>query len=230
VDRQNHDLIVREPQQDVVDRVVKFLGIQDQAGYQTWEDGAVAFGKANQAKMDADSAVAGTPWGGAGWQQLVVHMVDDHLDGVTDYNLQFYLGDDLSQSDDPEFAPIPLIVDTYSGDASYRCFYLRLSPEMLTMNTPGGAVKKMWIEIIASSGSDMLEYEAYLGHADDPQRLAVVHGAGNAVKLDITYLAQPGDHSLLYPYTTTLLEIRVEREPLPLKTVSKLFNFLGYSG
>jgi hypothetical protein len=230
VNGQNHGSIVADPQDAVVKGVTDFLQIKDAAGYQGWEEAAVAFGRQNQAKMDADSAVAGTPWGGAGWQQLVVHMVDDHGDGVTDYNLQFYLGDDLSQSDDPGFAPIPLMADTYSGDASYRCFYLRLSPEMLTMNTPNGPVKKMWMEIIASSGSDMLEYEAYLGHADDPQRMAVVHGGGSAVKLDITYLAQPGVSSLLYPYTTTLVEIRVEREPLPLKTVSKLFNFLGYSG
>ena len=229
VDQQNHDLIIRIPQDEVVSRVVKFLGIKDAAGYQAWEDDAVAFGKANQAKMDADSTVASTQWGGAGWQQLVVHMVDDHGDGVTDYNLQFYIGNSLAQSDDPAFPPIPLIADTYSGDASYRCFYLRLSPEMLTMNTGDGTETKMWMEIIASSGSDMLEYEAYLGHADDPQRMAVVHNGGSAVKFDITYLAQPGVSSLLFPYTTTLLEIRVEREPLPLKTVSKLFNFMDYT-
>jgi hypothetical protein len=45
------------------------------------------------------------------------------------------------------------------------------------------------------------------------------------VKLDITALTQ-GDESLLYPYTTTLLEVFVEREPLPLNAVSGIFNFL----
>ena len=48
------------------------------------------------------------------------------------------------------------------------------------------------------------------------------------MKLDITALAE-GDQaaSLLYPYTTTLLEIFLEREPLPLNDVSQIFNFLA---
>lgn len=160
-----------------------------------------------------------------GWQQLVIRAVDDHGDGVADYNIQLYIGDDLADSDNPDFKPVPLIADTYSADASYRCFYIRISPEMLTLNTPRGSQKKMWLEIIASSGSDLLEYEAYTGRPDDPQRLTVDHDGGKPVKLDITALAQ-GKDSLIYPYTTTLLEIFLEREPLPLGSVSQLFTFL----
>ena len=44
--------------------------------------------------------------------------------------------------------------------------------------------------------------------------------------MDITAL-MAGGASLLYPYTTTLLEIFVEREPMPLEAVSTLFNFLN---
>jgi hypothetical protein len=131
----------------------------------------------------------------------------------------------LNQSNDPNFRPLPLMVDTYSGDASYRCFYIRLSDDMLAINTPGGKQKKMWVELIASTGSTLLEYEAYSSADAGPQRLAVDHFGGAPVKLDITALAQ-GEESLLYPYTTTLLEISVEREPLPLNAVSGIFNFL----
>jgi hypothetical protein len=164
-------------------------------------------------------------FGGAGWQQLVVHVVDDHGDGVPDFNLQMFIGDSLDDSIDPAFRPVPLIVDAYSGDNSYRCFYIRLSDEMLKLNTAGGPQKKMWLELIASSGSDMIEYEAYTGVEGEPQRLTIDHLGGQPVKMDITGLAQ-GTESLLYPYTTTFLEVFVEREPLPLGDVSQIFNFL----
>ena len=85
----------------------------------------------------------------------------------------------------------------------------------------------MWIELIASSGSDHIQYDiqydAYTGNADAPQSLTVDHSGGSPVKFDITALAQGA--SLLYPYTTTLLEVFVEREPTPLGNVSTIFTF-----
>ena len=164
---------------------------------------------------------------GAGWQQLVIHMVDDHGDGVTDYNIQLYVGDSLDQSDDAEFPAVKLIANAYTSDNSYRCFLIHLTKDMLTLND-GSGPKKMWIELIASSGSALIEYEAYTDSPQDPQRLAIAtHDPSDnlPVKMDITALTQGGS-SLLYPYTTTLLEIFVEREPMPLAAVSTLFTFL----
>ena len=219
-DGQNHGTIVSKPDPDVVKFVHEFLGIKDAAAYQDWETRAEAFGKLNQEAMDKSDD---TP-DGAGWQQFVVHMVDDHGDGVSDFNLQIFFGDDLSQSDDPDFPPVRLIADTYSSDSSYRCFYIHLTDEMLNLKESG---KKMWVELIASSGSKLIEYEAYTGSPDDPQRLAIAsHDADEnpPVKMDISPLTE-GGASLFYPYTTTLLEIFVEREPMPLGGVSSLFTF-----
>jgi hypothetical protein len=42
--------------------------------------------------------------------------------------------------------------------------------------------------------------------------------------MDITALTE-GGASLFYPYTTTLMEVFVEREPMPLNQVSNLFTF-----
>jgi hypothetical protein len=89
--------------------------------------------------------------------------------------------------------------------------------------------KKMWLELIASSGSALIEYEAYTGSTNDPLRLAIdIHNpsANKPVKMDITGLTG-GEGSLFYPYTTTLLEVFVEREPMPLGKVSDLFTFPG---
>jgi hypothetical protein len=222
IDGKNHGTLISQPDDDLRDFIVRFLHLSNQQDYLVWQAAAQNYGQPALAKMDAESTSGSA--GGAGWQQLVIHMVDDHGDGVPDYNFRLFIGDDISQSDDPNFPSVPLIADTYSADSSYRCFYIRVYPEMLTLNAPGKPPKKMWIELIASSGSLLIEYEAYNNSANSPRPLTVDHRGGSPVKMDITALAK-GDQSLLYPYTTTLLEIFVEREPTPLGAVSTIFTF-----
>ena len=220
VDGQNHGTIIAEPMPEVVSLVHDFLGIDNKDAYDSWETRALAFGAPSRAKMDKSDDMAN----GAGWQQLWIHMVDDHGDGVTDYNIQIFYGDELTESDDPEKESVKIIADTYSSDNSYRCFYVHLTQEMLELKTNN---KKMWLELIASSGSALIEYEAYTGSENDPLRLAIDSNnaaANRPVKMDITALTE-GGASLFYPYTTTLLEVFVEREPMPLGTVSNLFTF-----
>ena len=222
VDGQNHGSIIADPKHQVVSLVHDFLGIANEAEYDAWETRALAFGAPSQSRMDASDGVTD----GAGWQQLWIHMVDDHGDGVTDYNIQLYHGNDLSESDESGKESVKLIADTYSSDSSYRCFYIHLTQEMMALKANN---KKMWMELIASSGSELIEYEAYTGSTDDPLRLAIdSHDStvNKPVKMDITALTE-GGASLFYPYTTTLMEVFVQREPMPLGKVSNLFTFPG---
>jgi hypothetical protein len=220
VNQQNHGTIIASPRPEVVSLVHDFFGIMNEDAYDAWETRALAFGAPSKAVMDTSDDLKD----GAGWQQLWIHMVDEHGDGVTDYNIQVFYGDDLSDSDDPAFPPVKVITDTYSSDNSYRCFYIHLTQEMLALKDNN---KKMWLELIASSGSELIEYEAYTGSANDPLRMAIdVHDPtlNKPVKMDITELTEGGG-SLFYPYTTTLMEVFVEREPMPLNQVSNLFTF-----
>jgi hypothetical protein len=222
VDEQNHGTIIADPKPQVVSLVHDFFGVGNKDEYDAWETRALTFGAPSKAKMDTSDGVAD----GAGWQQLWIHMVDDHGDGVTDYNIQLYYGDALTELDDPAMESVKLIADTYSSDSSYRCFYIHLTQEMLDLKANN---KKMWLELIASSGSELIEYEAYTCSENDPLRLAIDSrnpAANKPVKMDITELTPVGA-SLLYPYTTTLLEVFVDREPMPLGDVSNLFTFPG---
>ncbi len=79
------------------------------------------------------------------------------------------------------------------------------------------------MELIASSGTSYIEYEAYTWDAV-PTRLTPMLDATKPVKLDLTNLGS--DAKLFFPYTTTLIEIVLEREPTPLADVSLLFQFL----
>jgi hypothetical protein len=222
VDGQNHGTIIADPKPQVVSLVRSFFGIKNEDDYDAWEERALAFGAPSKAKMDTSDEETN----GAGWQQLWIHMVDDHGDGVPDYNIQIYYGNELAESDDPAKESVKLIADTYSSDSSYRCFYIHLTREMLALETNN---KKMWMELIASSGSELIEYEAYTGSENDPLRLAIdshESAVNKPVKMDISALTE-GGASLFYPYTTTLMEVFVEREPMPLGKVSNLFTFPG---
>jgi hypothetical protein len=222
----NHGTILSAPDDGAVALVSDFLrNVKTADGYQTWLTNALAYGQNALAKMNGMSKLDGT--GGAGWQQFVMHVKDDHGDGVSDYNVQLFVGDDLGQSDDPTYPRVPLIVDSYSDDSSYRCFYVRLSEDMVNVGT-NGYPKKAWMELIASSGTSYIEYEAY-SNLNPDDRTAVAKklkpelGEMNAVKLDVTQLGSGA--RLFYPYTTTLIEIVLEREPTPVVDVSSLFKF-----
>lgn len=226
VEGRNHGTILSNPDDGAVARVSDFLrNVKTDEGYAAWLKEALTHGQDALEEMDRKSQSGGA--GGAGWQQFVMHVKDDHGDGVADYNVQLFVGDDLELSDDPDYPAVPLIVDSYSGDSSYRCFYVRLSDDMVNVGTEGHP-KKVWMELMASSGTSYLEYEAYNNlTSDDPNagatRLTPVLGTTNSVKLDLTQLG--GEAKLFYPYTTTLIEIVLEREPTPLANVSSLFVF-----
>jgi hypothetical protein len=225
VDQRNHGTMLSDPEPDTVARVADFLRtVKTDDGYGDWLTAALASRTAALARMDRQSQQDGT--GGEGWQQFVIHLKDDHGDGVADYNVQLFVGDDLAQSDDAEFPAVPLIVDAYSSDSSYRCFYVRLTDDMLNVGTDGHP-KKVWMELIASSGTAYLEYEAYTHAPDDSTtqstRLITALEETNAAKLDVTELGSGA--KLFFPYTTTLIEIVLEREPTPLADVSSLFAF-----
>jgi len=221
IEDRNHGTILSDPEDGCVSLVSEFLRtVQTSADYYAWLAKALDYGKSALAKMDAHSVRDGS--GGAGWQQFVMHVKDDHGDGVSDYNLQLFVGTDLTQSDDPAYPAVPVIVDTYSRDSSYRCFYVRLTDDLLNAGTDGHP-KKVWMELIASSGTAYLEYEAYNSFDKTATRLKPELGASSAVKLDLTDLG--GQAKLFFPYTTTLVEIVLEREPTPLADVSSLFSF-----
>ncbi|MGC2618655.1 MAG: hypothetical protein WA414_06395 [Acidobacteriaceae bacterium] len=218
VDGRDHATILKNPDPTVVQEVSDFLTTVNNAiAYDTWLAAAQSHAAPALAVMNAESASGNM--GGAGWQQFVLRVRDDHDDGIDDYNLKFFTGPTLYGDDATE---VNLIADTYSVDASFRCFYVRLSAAMLTLNTAQGPSQFLWIELIASSGTPTIEYEAYAGTDMTSQRLTA---NSDPIRLDITSLAQ-GTDTLFHAFTTTMIEIYLEREPTPLDAVSTLFGIL----
>ena len=146
-----------------------------------------------------------------GWQQFVVHAVDERGDGITDYMIQV-----LTQRPDgtwSEFQDMYTDVHAYGPDPSFRCFHVRLPPGICAGKIP------LRLRINASTGTELM---AYQGYGSEVRHLSAV---AEPVELDINDLGE-GNGSLFFPFTTTLIEIVLNREPLPFDKPGRILQWL----
>jgi hypothetical protein len=76
----------------------------------------------------------------------------------------------------------------------------------------------MRVRINASTGTELM---AYQGYGTEAKQLSATT---EPVELDITDMGE--NDSLFHPFTTTLIEIVLNREPLPLDKVSRILQFI----
>jgi hypothetical protein len=231
VEGRNHATLISDPDPNMVEQIVSFLDIADADGYGKWLEGAKTKGEPALAKMlvNPGKDAAGLPGdikayfghlfhlGGDvmdGWQQFVVHARDERGDPVTDY-----LVDVLRQEEGKwvEFAEMYTDVHAYGADASFRCFHIRLPKGIAASGTP------LQIRITASTGTALMAYQGY-GSDEDAKTMTATAGP---VIVQVNGL---GDSTLFYPFTTTLVELILNREPFPLNDVSDIFRFLPPGG
>ncbi|MGB6869445.1 MAG: hypothetical protein WBD93_07550 [Acidobacteriaceae bacterium] len=189
--------------------------------FTAWLEKTRTFGSGALQTMDA----AGDS-GARGWQQFVVHAVDENGDPITDYS--------VTLCSDPTGQPGAVLqefeadVHPYRADPSFRCFHVNLPRAVLPAEPgaePPATEPTLYIRLNASTGTPLLQYQPY----DGSGKPIPVDRKNGDVLLDIANLA--GDNNrLFYPYTTTLIEIRVNRETLPLDAVSGLLYFLDDKG
>jgi len=231
VDGKNHGTILSEPASEVMDLIADFLKLGDPGLTDThdlWLGRARQYGEPGLKKMQANPA-AGT--GGItgdakkffghifghspdepldGWQQFVVHVTDEHGDGVTDYFLEILRQE---AGEWTTFSELFTDVHAYGTDASFRCFHIRLPQGICA------AQVALRLRLNASTGTDIMTYQ---GYGSEPQQLTATSAP---VELDIASAALPGG-SLFFPFTTTLIEIRLNREPVPLNQLSRILQWI----
>jgi hypothetical protein len=209
VDGLNHGTILSQPSDDLVDLVIRALQVSSKQDLDDWHALATQRTAAARDALQAQDQ----------WQQFVVHAVDERDDGIPDYNIQFVDGDgnaiDAFDTD----------VHTYSSDPSYRCFHVNLS------QTP--ALDQLSVRIIASSGTP---HVLYFGSTQAFEATVAEEPAGNVggewdAVLNLSHLLPAAGGgttpTLFYPFTTTLVELRLNREPSPRGDVANdLFRFL----
>ena len=229
VDGRNHGTLISEPEDQMVQLIVDFLSVATADQHETWLRRAKSYGEAGKQQMLLDpgrdaariEGAAKTYFGHLfhmggkameGWQQFVVHARDERGDPVTDYLVEVLRkdGDNWVQ-----FQDMYTDVHAYASDPSFRCFHVRL-PEGIC----GGQIP-VRVRIHASTGTELM---AYQGYGSDDIRTPMGPEA-KPVEIDLTGLGENGD-TLFHPFTTTMVEIVLNREPAPLNDVGRIFTFL----
>jgi hypothetical protein len=226
----NHATLVSDPDQHMMDSIVDFLKVADESVYEAWLKRARAHGETAKAKMVVNPGKNAPGLQGEmkqffgylfheaeqpmeGWQQFVVHARDERGDPVNDYLI------DVLRNDGNKwvaFSEMYTDVHAYGADASFRCFHIRLPKGISEQQLP------LQIRVTASTGTKLMAYQGY-GSDDSGKTMTATAGP---VIINVNGL---GDASLFYPFTTTLVEIIVNREPWPLEKVSDIFKFLDLS-
>lgn len=147
----------------------------------------------------------------------MVRALDERGDPIADYHLQLMTRDDNPLRETAAFATD---VHAYRTDPSFRCFHLDL--RRLRRIDRG----RLRVRVLASSGSTLVTYTG-VGSEKVTAAGAQADGKWDA-QLDVGHVLGDERVKLFYPLTTTMLELRLDREPLPLgaRTPPAIFRFV----
>jgi len=199
----NHGTIMSKPSSLLQRLVREALGVETADAFEDWNRRALQRTRKAREKV-------------ARWQQFVIRVVDERGDPVTDWNAQLTGRRNASRS----LRDFSLDVHVYKRDASLRCFHVNLDdlePEKLD---------QLHLRLIASSGTQLVAY-----HGAGSERVLKDGTAMNPqgkwdARIDLTSaLGKGGGFSLFYPFTTTFVEIRLNREPMPMVGRNDVFWF-----
>jgi len=203
----NHGTIMSDPTTRLSDLVTAALKVTDEAGFEAWQEVA----RNETAKTQDDCPP---------WQQFVLRAVDERGDPINDYYVEMFYRDPKGKAVTLDFDLSPHV---YSGDKSLRCFHINLKDLQKTLK---GASPALWVRIVARTGTRMVGY-----HGINSERLPVLGAAPNEdgvwdamVPLPETFAR--GAIKLMYPFTTTFIELRLNRDPTPFgSTPSQVCRF-----
>ena len=209
----DHSSILAAPPPEHVDLVRRALAVESAADFDAWTAHARAATRPAFDGLDQ-------------WQHFVVRAVDERGDPITDYHVQLTSHDarggifGLGKGD----KAVDLDVHKYAADPSLRSFHLNLT-KLYALGPD--RLKTLRLRVIASSGSALV---AYHGVNSDKVRadLSKFDSAGKwDATLDIASLVDDPEVKLFHPWTTTLIELRLNRDPLPIDrlTPKPLFRF-----
>jgi len=192
VDDRNHGTILSDPGDDLADLVDAALQVSSAASFSEWIDDTTRKTRVARDKVDE-------------WQQFVVRVMDERGDPVPDYNIQLFRREAANSG----IHQFDVDVHTYRGDPSLRCFHVRLK------DLDYRKIPNLWIRVIATSGSQLVGYSGFGSDKEDTAPPAAREAKWDG-SLDISSLSDDTGIKFFYPFTTTLIELKLNREPLPL--------------
>lgn len=196
----NHGTIMGSPPAELVGWVRRALDVETEEEFREWNAGAV--------EWSAETRAA-TPR----WQQFVIRVVDERGDPVPDWNARLFVGKDGRNL--REFA---LDVHTYGRDTSLRCFHVNLD------RLGYQRLSSLVLRLIATAGSRLVAYHGAGSDRITPDGTALDPAGKWDAAIDLSaYLGRDAGFRLFYPFTTTFIEICLNREPMPLVGKNEVF-------
>jgi len=218
VDKRDHGSLISDPDAGMVDRIAEFLDVGNIDQYNTWLNEAQIWSTPAREQMLKSKGHLFAFWQTKdldGWQQFVVHARDTHGAPVTDYMIEvFELGPDGDTWQRAE--EISVYVHAYGADQSYRCLHVQLPKGITTAPRP------MQIRFRASTGTEAITYQ---GYGSDDVKMEM-RADSDPVIIEITESLKDKDATLFHPFTTTLVEVVLNRVPYPFDKVVGIFEWL----
>lgn len=193
----DHGQILQHPPDELISLVKQALAVNNKASLDKFYQETILNSNIVQQGQQAINSNR--------WQQFVVHAVDSRGNSITDYSIEIVAKDGSGET---TFGAFEKDVRPFTADKSYRCFHVRLND----VNPKPGS--RLIARVIASTGTDLVGYQ---GYGTDPAAIAAP--TIGPVDIDITEFDghTAGKPTLFYPFTTTLIEIRLNRRPIPLQ-------------
>ena len=159
---------------------------------------------------------------------MIVRCTDQRGDPIRDFHIRLYDGEEVVPGFDDERVAV------YSGDHSYRCFHFDVA-KLLNRSS-------LTVKVMALSGSTWVDFQGFgmepagetIASPTANERWDATFDLTEVLKHDRELLAQIHSGNLAFdnqrlfaPFTTTMVEIRLDRDayPLDLTRISNLFGW-----
>jgi pimeloyl-ACP methyl ester carboxylesterase len=189
----NHGTIISDPTPKLQKLVLEALKVESLSDYtDTWFP---------MAKGETDAARDSVPK----WQQFVVRALDERGDAIRDYHLELsFSGPGGRSFVVQDKKAVKFDVHAFSPDPSFRCIQLDI-----------GQLEKfqgqdLLVQFLADTGT---KYAVYRGlDAEVAGKGGAEPGALWQARIRIPTVPPAGQPSFFYPFTTTLIELTLNRE------------------
>ena len=85
-------------------------------------------------------------------------------------------------------------------------------------------LQELHLKLLASSGTELVAYHGYGSEKVTPDGKKYARGKWDA-QVDLTPLLTDEKTNFFFPFTTTLIELRLNREPMPMGGRNDVFWF-----
>jgi hypothetical protein len=183
----NHATILKQPTNELVEMVDAALQVSKEYSPQDW------YHKFYKGAVKLEYERIGQ------WQQFLVRAVDENKDAITNYTFQLVT---KVNGEYKQIEGINLEEHLYARDTSLRCFQINIEP----LKTK--KVENIYLQISALSGSRLVMYKGYTSQNNQNNK-DIWQG-----EINLTNTLYNSEQQILQPLTTTLIELRLNREPV----------------